>query len=179
MPAGSGGPVSGPQDMHCSGMTLQSTNQGDCSLRSDGGVVGDGGTTYGRTLDNQEGDDDDCKYHMKWTSTPIAENQDVTFTVTATYKTNGMPSSACSGCPVEGLDTDNFYVELGYSDATHAAPSTNQVVAETSTKGTYTIGPVQFDEPGQWYARFHFFELCSDVAADSPHGHAAFFIKVP
>jgi hypothetical protein len=122
---------------------------------------------------------------VKWTSTPIAENQDVTFTVTANYKTNGMPAagmptgSPCTGWPVEGLNTQNFFAEQGYSDPTHPPPNTNQVVAETSTKGTYTIGPVQFDKPRQWFVRFHFFELCSDIASDSPHGHAAFYIHVP
>ena len=33
---------------------------------------------------NAEGDDDDCKYHIIWTSTPVRENASVTFTVTLT-----------------------------------------------------------------------------------------------
>ena len=40
-------------------------------------------------------------------------------------------------------------------------------------------GPVQFDAPGQWTVRFHLHDNCSDEPADSPHGHAAFFIGVP
>ena len=35
-----GGPVSGPADMHCKGVTPQPTNQGDCHVTSDGGAGG-------------------------------------------------------------------------------------------------------------------------------------------
>jgi len=36
-----------------------------------------------------------------------------------------------------------------------------------------------FDKSGRWVVRFHFFESCSDVPDDSPHGHVAFYIDVP
>jgi hypothetical protein len=143
--------------------------------------MGDGSATgdYGMTLFNSSGDDDDCKYHLSWTSTPIGENRDVTFTVTSTYTTDGMPNPpACANCPVEGLDSTNFYAEA-YLDKTHPAPPTDEVVAGTSTPGAYTIGPVRFDAPGNWTVRFHLFELCTDIADDSPHGHAAFYVQVP
>ena len=43
-----------------------------------GGGEPDGGAVpvsdYGDTMFNAEGDDDDCKYHVKWTSTPVREN---------------------------------------------------------------------------------------------------------
>jgi hypothetical protein len=36
-----------------------------------------------------------------------------------------------------------------------------------------------FDQSGRWVVRFHYFETCSDVPEDSPHGHVAFYIDVP
>jgi hypothetical protein len=45
--------------------------------------------------------------------------------------------------------------------------------------GTYVVGPVVFDQPGDWVFRFHFNEECLDIAPDSPHGHSAFHIQVP
>ncbi len=106
------------------------------------------------------------------------ENHDVTFTVTVTYKAAGQPNPpACAGCPVTDLATSNMVAEAYLSD-THPAPPTNQVVTP-GAPGTYTIGPIQFDAPGQWTVRFHVFELCSDAASDSPHGTAAFYVAVP
>jgi hypothetical protein len=60
----------------------------------------------------------------------------------------------------------------------HPAPNSNTVSKET-TPGTYVIGPVRFDAPGQWVTKFHFYESCSDVATDSPHGHVSFLLSVP
>ena len=48
---------------------------------------------------------------------------------------------------------------------------------ETSP-GNYTIGPVKFDAAGNWNVRFHFHDECTD-SEESPHGHVAFFVKVP
>jgi hypothetical protein len=49
--------------------------------------------------------------------------------------------------------------------------------------GTYKVGPIQFKNPlpgaSKWIVRFHFNACCSDAPADSPHGHAAFFVSVP
>jgi hypothetical protein len=173
-----GGPVSGPADTHCASVPSQATNQGNChvtgSLDAGGGTVSD----YGPTMYGSEGDDDDCKYHVTWTSTPIARNQDVTFTLTAKYKADGQPNPpACSGCGVDGLSTDNSEVDITLN-AEHPAPPTSAVVTEISP-GTYTLGPYQFDEAGKWTVRFHLFELCSDITDDSPHGHAAFYVDVP
>lgn len=165
-----GGPVPGPADTHCMGMPSQPVSQPDCSAKGDAGVV-----TYGATMYGAEADDDDCKYHVKWSVQPIAENQNETFTVSATYKTNGTPTSTvCSGCPITGANTQ---VELFLND-THPAPNTSWTTTE-SPPGTYAIGPFQFDAPGKWTVRFHFFEMCSDVTNDSPHGHAAFYVDVP
>jgi hypothetical protein len=122
---------------------------------------------------NSTGDDDDCKYHVTWSSSPITENSDVTFTVTVTTKTDGNPAGSGTGV---GADA-NVLVEAFLSD-THPAPDTKQTSNETSP-GTYSVGPIRFNAPGQWTVRFHFYENCSDVAADTPHGHAAFYVQVP
>jgi len=169
--------------MHCKGVTPQPTNQGDCHVVGDGGVSGSG-SDYGPTMYGSEGDDDDCKYHVTWSVPPIAENQDATFTFSASYLATGMPNPpACADCPVTGLDQCpspgdcNSELEV-YLNDTHPAPNTNQVVTAIG-QGKYTAGPIQFDAPGKWTVRFHLFELCSDVTDDSPHGHAAFYVDVP
>jgi hypothetical protein len=173
---GGGGPVAGPQDTHCNGMPAQATSQAVCHLTASADAGTGGGTsgpTYGPTMDNSEADDDDCKYHVKWTSSPIGENRDVTFTVTVTTKTDGKPAGSGTGI---GADA-NVIAEVFLND-THPAPNTNQQSNET-VPGTYAVGPIQFDAPGQWTVRFHFYEMCTDVSNESPHGHAAFFVQVP
>ena len=133
------------------------------------GDAGDGGASdtpdYGPTLPGSEGDDDDCKYHVKWQSTAVAENADVTFQIVATVRKDGSPLAGATP-----------YAEIYLTD-THPAPNTKVVTTET-TPGTYTIGPVRFDAPGNWNVRFHFNDQCND-SETSPHGHAAFFVKVP
>ncbi|HEY2730454.1 MAG TPA: FixH family protein [Polyangia bacterium] len=133
----------------------------------DGGDDG-GGTTsdYGPTLYNAEGDDDDCKYHVTWTSTAVKENVGVTFYVTAIRRADGEPAT--------GADV---VLEV-YRTTTHPTPSLDIPNTE-SAGGKYKVGPVIFDEPGIWTVRFHFYETCSDEPADSPHGHAAFRVNVP
>jgi len=123
---------------------------------------------------NTSGDDDDCKYTVSYTATPICENTGVYFVVKANYQTR-------NGAVLTGAST---FAELCLSD-THPAPAIDsrppqgaQQVVE-GPPGTYTIGPVQFDAPGDWTVRFHFNEFCCDVADDSPHGHAAFHVTVP
>ncbi len=96
-----GGPVLGVEDAHCAGHPPVAVDPAACHGDSpeegeggaSGGDEGEGGVggsdcnqthdaEYGDTLPNSEGDDDDCKYHVSWTSTPIRRNQDATFTVT-------------------------------------------------------------------------------------------------
>jgi hypothetical protein len=167
-----GGPTPGSADVHCVGVDPQSTTQADCQSRpppdAAGTMAPDGGSDsdYGPTMYGTEGDDDDCKYHVTWTSTPIYENDDVFFTVVATTLVD---NAAVTGA--------NIYAEVYLSD-THPAPPTNQTVVE-SPVGTYKVGPIQFDAAGTWTVRFHLFENCLDYADDSPHGHAAFFLDVP
>ena len=161
-----GGPVTAAPDSHC-GATVQTTSQTSC--HPDGGVVavdGGGGTGYGATMSNASGDDDDCKYHVSWTSSPVCEASGVTFTVTATNKTDGSP--------VAGADI----VAEVFLSVTHPAP-TAVVHTTEGPAGTYVTEPVKFDAPGQWTIRFHLFDSCDDTLEDSPHGHAAFYVEVP
>ncbi len=171
-PGKAGGAVTGPDDTHCTDDAgqpiVQETSQAACDLPPDAGPADDGGTEndYGDTRYNQAAFDDDCKYHAAWTSTPIRENSNVTFTVEATKTVDG--SSLTGAHP---------RLEV-YLDDTHPAPNTPQQPNEIAP-GKYTVGPIKFDAPGRWTARFHFYENCVDLTEDSPHGHVAFFIDVP
>jgi hypothetical protein len=154
-----GGAVAGAADTHCTDTVA--VNQAECTA-----PVPDGGAeTEPPTNFNAEADDDDCKYHLKWTATTVCANSDVFFTLVATLKG--------TTTPVTGA---NPSAEVFLSD-THPAPNTNQASTE-SPAGTYRVGPVRFDASGQWTVRFHLFETCHDTEA-SPHGHGAFFVSVP
>jgi hypothetical protein len=152
--------VAGPADAHCAGKPAQPTDQAVCKMM--GTADGD----YGATLPNAEGDDDDCKYHLSWSSTEVAEKQDVTFRVVVTKKTDGSPALSAA------TEAEVFLSDL------HPAPATAQKTTE-DPPGTYAIGPIQFDAPGKWTVRFHLYEECTDVSEESPHGHAAFYVEVP
>jgi hypothetical protein len=161
-----GGPVAGAQDTHCDlpdgGVAAQVTHLSTCNLP----VQDAGPTVYGATNYNSEANDDDCKYHVAFTVTPVRENTNVTFTVTATTLIDGLPATGT-----------NTLAEVFLND-THPARNSGQKTTEQAG-GVYQIGPIQFDLPGQWTVRFHLHEECQDQTADSPHGHAAFFIAVP
>ncbi len=176
-----GGDVEGVMDMHCiapdGGLITQTTSQNDCQYRPpiDAPLAidappptADAPPDFGATMYNATGDDDDCKYHVVWTSTPIQENKDVFFTVVATVNGSSPPASVTGA---------NIYAEV-YLSSTHEAPPTNQSASEMPP-GTYKVGPIRFDAPGNWTVRFHLFENCLDYADDSPHGHAAFYVDVP
>jgi hypothetical protein len=162
-----GGPVTGALDTHCSlpdgGVIVQPTSQASCNI-----VAGPdaGATDYGDTMFNAEGDDDDCKYHVTWSSTAIRENTGVTFTVIAAFKGDGGVVTGAN------IDPEVFL------NSTHPAPNSNNKTTE-NPPGTYTVGPILFDAKGQWTVRWHLFETCDDSVEDSPHGHAAFFVDVP
>jgi hypothetical protein len=156
-------------DDHCAGK-LVTVDPAVCHVvASEDAGEADGGagatTDYGPTMAGTEGDDDDCKYHVKWQSTAVSQNADVTFQIVATVKKDGTP-----------LGGAKPYAEI-YLNETHPAPNTPVATTET-TPGTYTIGPVRFDAAGNWNVRFHFHDECND-SEESPHGHAAFFVKVP
>jgi hypothetical protein len=161
-----GGPVTGALDTHCKDADggVMATPIGICMT---GGGPPDGGAVVeiGETLFNAEGDDDDCKYHVKWTATAIRQNTDVAFTVTLTKLADGTTATGA------GINT-----EVYLSD-THPGPV--PPTATESAGGNYKVSPIRFDAAGDWTVRFHFFEDCDDAPADSPHGHAAFFVHVP
>lgn len=153
-----------------------------CGLFPDGGPAGctpscdqpDGGPAgcdppYGDTMYNTSGNDDDCKYQTGWSSTPIVRNGNTMFTFTALHTVDGTPATGA-----------NVYAEVFLPSTNHISPTTQPPVEETPPgSGVYSIGPVVFDEPGQWTVRFHLHEDCLDLLPDSPHGHAAFYVNVP
>lgn len=167
--------VAGAADMHCAGKltevsqavchaTPPAAEAGAADADTDGGA-GKATPDYGPTQPGSEGEDDDCKYHVTWQSTAVAENADVTFQIVATVRKDGSP-----------LQGATPYAEVYLNDM-HPAPNTKVATTET-TPGTYTLGPVRFDAAGHWNVRFHFNDQCTD-SEQSPHGHAAFFVKVP
>ena len=185
-----GGPATGAADTHCNGATPQTTSASSCGVSDAGptpdagpapdagpgptpGPCAENGPNYGATMYGSEADDDDCKYHVSYTSTPTCQKDGIYLTVQATHLTDQSPlSGACT------------FAELCLSD-THPAPNSDsrpptgsQTVVE-GPPGTYTIGPVTFDAPGDWTVRFHFNEICCDTLPTSPHGHAAFHVIVP
>jgi hypothetical protein len=184
------GVVIGPLDNHCTGadggLTIQPVgvcqvidqttvpaNAGSCnvSFDADGGAGGDsdGGVAisdYGPTMYGSAADDDDCKYFVSWTATPIKENADTSFTVTVLRLADMAPVS-CAGVRPD--------VSLTLAHGAPAPPNPSTEIAP----GVYKVGPIKFDAKGTWTVRFHFFEECSDAREDSPHGHAAFYVNVP
>jgi hypothetical protein len=199
-----GGPAKGPADEHCKGMTPQVVGPTACSVADAGasinngadggdaaaadggdagaapppGACGENGPDYGATMYGTEGDDDDCKYHVTYTYTPICQSDGTYFVVNAHYLRDGAPLE--NACTYAELCWENGANGTGSPppNVDQRPPLGNQTVVE-GPPGTYTIGPVIFDESGEWTVRFHFNEICCDVLPDSPHGHAAFHIKVP
>jgi hypothetical protein len=196
--ASPGAAAPGPQDDHCEapdgGAIVQVTTVAGCT--DDGGAppAGDGGTAagdaggddggatadagdigncgdsdYGATMYGNSGSDDDCKYDVSWTSTPLCENTPVYFTVTASHRTDHTPLTGANCRPD---------IVLGCTHPIPNSPTPADPSPETSP-GVYTVGPVAFDKPGRWVVRFHFNETCLDIVPESPHGHAAFYVDVP
>jgi hypothetical protein len=167
-----GGAVTGAADEHCgpSG-DIMATKVGMCvdPTAWDGGAGADDGGVplpdYGETLFNAEGYDDECKYRVSFTSTPVRLNDSVTFTVTI------------AGLDPTGPAKDADLQAEVFLDGLHPAPNTNTTTTETSD-GVYKIGPIKFDAPGRWTVRFHLYDRCAETS-DTPHGHVAFYIDVP
>ena len=165
-----GGPVAGPTDDHCQGRPAQEIGQcvtgaaATALAQEEEEEEEEMGIFYGR-----EADDDDCKYHIRFENSCITQNEPVTFTVQLTSKTDGAAAP--------GAEPDGPEIYLA-DDPSHPSPS-NDFTAIEGPPGTYKIGPVLFDRAGRWVVRFHFFETCSDIPEDAPHGHTAFYIDVP
>jgi hypothetical protein len=163
-----GGPAAGEADGHCTvgGVSrAQPTSEASCSAADpDGHAHGRFPTSV--PLFGAEGDDEDCKYHLAWSSTPICQNTSVHFTVSVTRKADGTPMTGDQ--PYVDATLDNF----------HIAPNLVPSASET-TPGTYRIGPILFDLPGRWAALFHLRPTCSAALPDSPHARVAFYVDVP
>jgi hypothetical protein len=160
-----GGPAMGEADTHC-GDTAQ--HIGMCVTDATGSDQAAQDEPY-KVSFGSEADDDDCKYHVSFTNSCVTLNQPVTFTLKLTRKEDGAPATGAVPDSPEVFFAD---------DTNHVTPS-NDFKAPEGPPGTYEISPIVFDRSGRWVVRFHFFETCSDVPEDSPHGHAAFYIDVP
>jgi hypothetical protein len=175
-PSATAAAIAGAPDAHC-GTKVVEVDPASCNNAPAAAA------DYGPAMVGDEGDDDDCKYHIKWSAAsgdttttasirPLHETTAggtgtgglVTFTVTLTAKKTGAP---VTGAPIT--------IEA-FLDDTHPAPNTTQTVKETAP-GTYRVGPVGFDVSGKWTVRFHVHDECKD-SETSPHGHAAFFAQI-
>jgi hypothetical protein len=169
--AGSG-PVAGEADTHCvaDDGTEIAQEIGLCVTGADAEALGEEEEEEELTVRyGNEADDDDCKYRVRFTNTCVSLNQPVTFTLTLTRKADGDPGSGGTAASPEVYLAD---------DPTHISPS-NDITAPEGPPGTYRVGPIVFDRSGRWVVRFHYFETCSDIPEDAPHGHVAFYIDVP
>ena len=192
-----GGAVVGAENDRCAGDPGVVVDPAACktapSAEGEGGAPGEsegesaGGATdchlahdadFGETLYGSSGADDDCKYNVSWTSTPIRRGDNVTFTITAASIADGEPlkrvaSQATGALPLSRVEP---YLPC---EPTHLGPLGNLTapVKETAP-GVFEVGPIVFDKAGRWALRFHFYETCFDSEA-SPHGHVAFFVDVP
>jgi len=187
-----GGSVEGIADNHCEGPDggpiIQTISNAGCTsmvgddsdaAAPDAGdpCPGDMGA-YGAVMYNNWGSDDDCKYDVEWQSTPICKGAPVYFSVVVTKREDGSP--------LTGITTGGMFVPSNprpdvVLNCNHPIPNTPapRDPSPEVAPGTYIVGPVVFDESGDWVFRFHFNEECLDIADDSPHGHAAFHINVP
>ncbi len=159
-------PTQVPPNNAACGVTFSNdagTSSGDTGADADAGAdLSD----YGPTMYGSAGNDDDCKYYISWISTPIKENVDTYFTVTALRLEDMKPATCATIIPDTALTP------------THPPAGPPKPSVELSP-GVYKVGPIPFDAPGIWTVRFHLFEECSDSQDDSPHGHAAFYVQVP
>ena len=142
----------------------------DCNLAHDSG--------YGDTLFDSAGDDDECKYHVSWTSTPVEKGKPFTLTVSATSLATGEPLEhiAAQDPGKPALSRIEPFLPCQPS---HPTPTKDYEAPVTEiSPGTFTVGPVVFDESGRWAIRYHFYEECFNNVT-TPHAHIAFFVNVP
>jgi len=175
--AADGGAIVQPTDMPACHPDVAAGDDGGTGAGDDGGGGDDGGPAptcgqdgyggYGATMYGTQAADDDCKYDVTWSATPICENQPVYFTVTVKSRADHSPVTGANVQPDVSLE------------CAHVPNFTWNKSSPESPAGTYKVGPVTFDQPGKWTVRFHIHEDCDDILDDSPHGHAAFYVNVP
>ena len=175
---GGAGIVQGEADNHCMGMDPIMVSQASCHATAapdagssdDGGADGDGGMVMLPVHFGSESDDDDCKYHVSFTTTPVLVDATVTFNVTVTYLASGAPATSAD------VVLESYLLENPF----HVIPNNGTKTTETpANSGKYIMKPIKFNESGRWVVRFHFYENCDDILDDSPHGHVAFYYDVP
>jgi len=156
----------GPADDHC-GSDVTVVDMSVCHVvdTSDVDAGEGGGSDFGETMYGMEGDDDDCKYHIKWSATSLCQDEDVYFTLDLTYKADSKPVKGAMPEP-----------DITLNETVPA--DTAAAEAEETSAGHYRLGPVRFSQSGDWTVRFHFNDNCTD-SETSPHGHAAFFVTIP
>lgn len=168
------GLVTGEADNHCTGVEPIMISQASCHPGPDAGAPpepGDGGEPEPPVHFNGASDDDDCKYHVVYTSTPVVKNRNVTLNVTLTKLAENNAPATGANVTIESFLADNDL---------HPIPNNGTTTTESPAgSGKYAISPVKFDESGRWVVRFHFYETCEDLLEDSPHGHVAFYYDVP
>jgi hypothetical protein len=181
--ANPGAATPGAADTHCQGKPAQPVDTASChpdaAASGDDGGAAEEGCPYGDTLYGQSGTDDDCKYKVAWTSTPICEGAaGVSFTVTITSNVDGKP---VTGLP-NGVTPEVFLTSPADAScddqSTHLSPGTASLTETSPGSGVYR-GPIEFDVPGAWTVRFHIHEECEDLLPTSQHGHIAFHVTVP
>ena len=156
------------------GVTPVLTTQALCHVTVDAGTSGDDGgasddagaaedfTVYFGSV----ADDDDCKYHVSFTTTPVLVNTNVTFNVTATKLAENNAPASGADVVLESYLADNDF---------HVIPNNGTKTTESPAgSGKYTMKPIKFDASGRWVVRFHFYESCDDILEDSPHGHITY-----
>jgi len=175
---GGAGIVTGDLDNHCMGVTPVLTSQASCHVTVDAGSGDDGGASDDAGAEEpftvnfgSVADDDDCKYHVSFTTTPVLVNTNVTFNVTVTKLAENNAPATNADVVLESYVADNMF---------HVIPNNGTVTTETpANSGKYVMKPIKFDISGRWVVRFHFYETCDDTVDDSPHGHVAFYYDVP
>ena len=68
----------------------------DAGTDMDAGADAESSGQYRPTVYGSAAYDDDCKYYISWVATPVKENTDTYFTVTAIRAADGKPAS-CAG----------------------------------------------------------------------------------
>src|SRR3569623_2015023 len=94
-----GGPVSGLADAHCGGVTPIVVSQASCHPA--GATGADPGTAEPEApeLYIAEGEDDDCKYHVTFCSSPVWRNENFFFEVIDT--TLAASATAATGADIQ------------------------------------------------------------------------------
>jgi hypothetical protein len=176
------GIVPGAADDHCVGVAPILTTQASCHVGAGADASAPGGDDGGASDDagaeepppikfGAESDDDDCKYHVKFSTTPVVVNTNLTFNVTVTKLAENNAPATNAALTLESYLADNAF---------HPIPNNNTKTTETpANSGKYVVTPIKFDASGRWVVRFHLYESCDDILEDSPHGHVAFYFDVP